>query len=44
MLSTALSLLESDIIFLIVRGNEAAMIEVIANDVLDKLLLTSSKD
>ncbi|KAG5405451.1 hypothetical protein IGI04_011570 [Brassica rapa subsp. trilocularis] len=26
------------------RGNEAAMIEEIANDVLDKLLLTSSKD
>uniref|UniRef100_A0A0D3AUR1 Uncharacterized protein n=2 Tax=Brassica oleracea TaxID=3712 RepID=A0A0D3AUR1_BRAOL len=33
MLSTALSLLESDIIFLIVRGNEAAMIELDAEEV-----------
>ena len=37
-------MLGSDIIFLIVRGNEAAMIEEIANDVLGKLLLTSPKD
>ena len=33
-----------DIIFFIVRGNEADMVEKIANDVIEKLLLTPAKD